>query len=42
MGQVPPLLPTQVHVAPVMAAGIVSTTFAPLTALGPALCATIV
>ena len=39
---VPPPAPTQVHVAPVSAAGSVSITVAPLTALGPAFDATIV
>ncbi len=41
-GQVPPPAPTQVHVAPVSATGSVSATVAPVTALGPALDATIV
>ena len=41
-GQVPPPAPTHVHVAPVSAAGSVSATVAPVTALGPAFDATIV
>ncbi len=41
-GQVPPPAPTQVHVAPRIAAGNVSVTVAPIASLGPALLATIV
>ena len=41
-GHVPPPAPTHVHVAPVSAAGNVSATVAPVTALGPLFDATIV
>ena len=41
-GQLPPPAPTHVHVGAVSAAGTVSATVAPVTALGPALLATIV
>jgi hypothetical protein len=40
--QVPPPAPLHVQVAPVMAAGTVSVTVAPVTALGPEFEATIV
>jgi hypothetical protein len=41
-GQTEPALAEQVHVAPESSAGITSVTVAPVTALGPALLATIV
>ena len=39
MTQAPPLLPTQIHVAPTTAAGTMSATVAPTTSDGPALVA---
>ena len=41
-GQLPPPAPAQLHVAAVIAAGKLSVTVAPVTALGPALVTTIV